>query len=59
MVMGLLLKSLDPHIVTGVPEHHILIALCEGLTSSNPKGGESAHKNVLGVAIRLYLYLQD
>ena len=33
-------QGLDPHIVTGVPEHHILIALCEGLTSSNPKGGE-------------------
>jgi|TARA_B100000900_G_scaffold415781_1_gene447165 oligopeptide transport system substrate-binding protein len=32
-------QGLDPHIVTGVPEHHILIALCEGLTSSNPKGG--------------------
>ena len=32
-------QGLDPHIVTGVPEHHILIALCEGLTSSNPMGG--------------------
>ena len=32
-------QGLDPHIVTGVPEHHLLIALCEGLTSSNPKGG--------------------
>ena len=32
-------QGLDPHIVTGVPEHHILIALCEGLTSPNPKGG--------------------
>ena len=30
-------QGLDPHIVTGVPEHHILIALCEGLTSSNLK----------------------
>ena len=34
-------QGIDPHIVTGVPEHHLLIALCEGLTSSNPKGGES------------------
>ena len=23
-------QGLDPHIVTGVPEHHLLIALCEG-----------------------------
>jgi len=34
-------QGIDPHIVTGVPEHHLLIALCEGLTSSNPKVGES------------------
>ena len=34
-------QSLDPHIATGVPEHHLLLALCEGLTSSNPRGGES------------------
>ncbi len=34
-------QGLDPHIVTGVPEHHLLISMCEGLTSSNPKGGES------------------
>ena len=34
-------QGIDPHIVTGVPEHHLLIALCEGLTSSNPKGGKS------------------
>ena len=34
-------QGLDPHIVTGVPEHHLLLALCEGLTSSNPRGGES------------------
>ena len=32
-------QGLDPHIVTGVPEHHLLITMCEGLTSSNPKGG--------------------
>jgi len=29
-------QGLDPHIVTGVPEHHILISLCEGLTIPNP-----------------------
>ena len=34
-------QGLDPHIVTGVPEHHLLIGLCEGLTTSNPKGGAS------------------
>ena len=32
-------QGLDPHIVTGVPEHHLLITMCEGLTTSNPKGG--------------------
>ena len=25
-------QGIDPHIVTGVPEHHILIGVCEGLT---------------------------
>ena len=39
-------QSLDPHIATGVPEHHVLIALCEGLTITNPKGGD----NLPGVA---------
>ncbi len=39
-------QGLDPHIVTGVPEHHLLISMCEGLTISNPKGGE----NLPGVA---------
>ena len=39
-------QGLDPHIVTGVPEHHLLISLCEGLTIANPKGGE----NLPGVA---------
>ena len=33
-------QGLDPHIVTGVPEHHLLISMCEGLTIANPKGGE-------------------
>ena len=39
-------QGLDPHIVTGVPEHHLLISMCEGLTIANPKGG----KNLPGVA---------
>ena len=39
-------QGLDPHIVTGVPEHHLLISLCEGLTIANPRGGE----NLPGVA---------
>jgi len=32
-------QDLDPHIVTGVPEHNIIIALLEGLTISDPRGG--------------------
>ena len=39
-------QGIDPHIVTGVPEHHILISLCEGLTIANPDGGP----NLPGVA---------
>ena len=39
-------QGIDPHIVTGVPEHHILISLCEGLTIANPNGGS----NLPGVA---------
>jgi oligopeptide transport system substrate-binding protein len=30
-------QELDPHIVTGVPEHHILIALLEGLVLKDPE----------------------
>ena len=33
-------QGLDPHIVTGVPEHHILISLCEGLTIPNPNSND-------------------
>ena len=33
-------QGIDPHIVTGVPEHHILIGVCEGLTITDPKGEE-------------------
>lgn len=29
--------DLDPHIVTGVPEHHIIAALFEGLVGEDPK----------------------
>jgi len=39
-------QGIDPHVVTGVPEHHILISLCEGLTIANPNGGG----NLPGVA---------
>ncbi|MEY2972491.1 MAG: hypothetical protein RI886_268, partial [Pseudomonadota bacterium] len=39
-------QGLDPHIVTGVPEHHLITALCEGLVIANPKGGP----NLPGVA---------
>ena len=39
-------QGIDPHIVTGVPENHLLTALCEGLTINNPKGGP----NLPGVA---------
>ena len=31
-------KDLDPHVVTGVPESHILMALLEGLVIRHPKG---------------------
>jgi oligopeptide transport system substrate-binding protein len=39
-------QGLDPHVVTGVPEHHLITALCEGLVITNPKGGP----NLPGVA---------
>ena len=29
-------QGLDPHIVTGVPEHHVIQALFEGLVVKNP-----------------------
>ena len=34
-------QGIDPHIVTGVPEHHILISLCEGLTIPNLNSGSN------------------
>ncbi len=30
-------EGLDPHIVTGIPEHHILLTLFEGLVRLNPE----------------------
>ena len=45
-------QGLDPHIVTGVPEHHLLITMCEGLTISNPEGGA----NLPGMAKSCLLY---
>ena len=30
-------QGIDPHVVTGVPEHHILISLCEGLTTESKR----------------------
>ena len=35
-------QGLDPHVVTGVPEHHLLITMCEGCllyTSPSPRDG--------------------
>lgn len=34
---GTEVKDVDPHIVTGVPEHHIIVAISEGLVSVDPK----------------------
>jgi oligopeptide transport system substrate-binding protein len=33
-------RDLDPHLVTGIPEAHILFNLFEGLTSKDPRTGE-------------------
>ena len=41
--IGTEIQGLDPHIVTGVPENRLMQALCEGLLSYNPKGGEPIH----------------
>ena len=30
--------NLDPHVVTGVPEHQIIMSLLEGLVSEDPHG---------------------
>lgn len=34
---GTELQGLDPHVVTGVPEHHVINALFEGLVTKNPE----------------------
>ncbi len=34
--------SIDPHYVEGVPEHHIYLALFEGLTTNDPKSNRAA-----------------
>ena len=31
-------QDLDPHTVTGVPEHHLIISLLEGLVTDHPSG---------------------
>jgi oligopeptide transport system substrate-binding protein len=31
-------QNLDPHVVVGVPEHHVIMALLEGLMSEDPRG---------------------
>ncbi len=31
-------QDLDPHVVTGVPEHHVIMTLIEGLVSEDPRG---------------------
>lgn len=33
---GTEIQGLDPHIVTGVPEHHVIQAIFEGLVTKNP-----------------------
>ena len=30
-------EGLDPHMVTGVPEHYVLLSLLEGLTTLHPE----------------------
>jgi oligopeptide transport system substrate-binding protein len=34
-------QDLDPHIVTGVPEHQVITALFEGLVAEGPSGSDS------------------
>ena len=44
-------QGLDPHVVTGVPENHIIRALFEGLAVKNPITLESGSSLVRGSAI--------
>ena len=47
-------QGLDPHIVTGVPEHHLLISLCEGLTIANPRGVKTYQVSLsLGKSVKM------
>lgn len=39
--IGTEIQGLDTHLVTGVPEHKVLLALCEGLVSYSPGGGQA------------------
>ena len=36
---GTEIQGLDPHLITGVPEHHLMLAVCEGLVTQEPAGG--------------------
>ena len=35
---GAEIQDIDPHIVTGVPEHHVIMSLIEGLVAEHPSG---------------------
>ena len=47
-------QGLDPHVVTGVPENHIIRALFEGLAVKNPDhaGARAGRCRTLGVQRR-------
>ncbi|MEM7383621.1 MAG: peptide ABC transporter substrate-binding protein, partial [Verrucomicrobiota bacterium] len=57
-------KSIDPHIVSGVPEHHLLMALFEGLLVEHPSDDEkldpgvATHWEPLDAAKRWMFYLR-
>lgn len=57
-------QELDPHIVTGVPEHNILTALLEGLVLKDPSTlepvpGVATHWEISGDGKRYTFYLRD
>lgn len=37
ITVGAAVENIDPHVVTGVPEHHVIAALFEGLVAEDPK----------------------
>ena len=37
ITVGAAVENIDPHVVTGVPEHHVITALFEGLVNEDPK----------------------